>query len=159
MRHIVILMLAMATLCGCRSQRETISRTTLADSVRLEELITSSRSMGGHRLTSDDVEMRVDVLAPPDSLGVQTITSTKVVRIKAKRAEQAASVVLDTVSVVKEGAHRQAITSEVVQQRKPPDEPSTTEAAVVYAAIVMMIIGLIYRRYENHRRKKRTDVG
>lgn len=160
MRHIILLLLAMATLSGCRSQRETISRTTSTDSVRMAEFITASRSMGGHRLTSDDVELRVDVLAPPDSLGVQAITATKVVHIKAKRAEQTASVVLDTVRVAKEVEHRQSVTSEVVQQRKPPDDGmSTTEAALIFAAMTMLILGIIYKINENHRRKKRTDMG
>lgn len=117
MRYTLIIAMLLA-FCSCRSQEDTY--TTVRDSAHYEELYTGFSELRGRVLTDKDVEIRIDDLSAPDTAGVQVITATKVVKVKAKARQQATATVVDTIaSETSEQRSREAV--EEVQARHPPD--------------------------------------
>ena len=117
MRYTLIIAMLLA-LCGCRSQEDTY--TTVRDSAHYEELYTGFSELRGRVLTDKDVEIRIDDLSAPDSAGVQVITATKVVKVKAREKQQAAATVVDTItSETYEQRNREAVVD--VPAKHPPD--------------------------------------
>ena len=78
MRLIPLIFALLFALCGCRGQREVQMETVtqIHDSVKLEEIKIEIQEIKRQINTDRDVEVRVDVLAAPDSAGVQKITQT-----------------------------------------------------------------------------------
>ena len=117
MRYTLIITLLLA-LCGCRSQKDTY--TTVRDSTHYEELHTGFSELRGEVLTDKDVEIRIDDFSAPDSAGVQVITATKVVKVKAKARQQATATVVDTIaSEISAHRNREAVVD--VPAKHPPD--------------------------------------
>lgn len=117
MRYTLIIAMLLA-LCGCRSQEDTY--TTVRDSAYYEELHAGFSELRGEVLTDKDVEIRIDDLSAPDSAGVQVITATKVVKVKAREKQQAAATVVDTItSETYEQRNREAVVD--VPAKHPPD--------------------------------------
>lgn len=117
MRYTLIITLLLA-LCGCRSQEDTY--TVVRDSAHYEELHTGFSELRGEVLTDKDVEIRIDNLSAPDTAGVQVITATKVVKVKAKARQQATATVVDTITSEISGQRsREAVVD--VPTKHPPD--------------------------------------
>ena len=117
MRYTLIITLLLA-LCGCRSQKDTY--TTVRDSTHYEELHTGFSELRGEVLIDKDVEIRIDDFSAPDSAGVQVITATKVVKVKAKARQQATATVVDTIaSEISAHRNREAVVD--VPAKHPPD--------------------------------------
>lgn len=140
MRHTLIIAMLLA-LCGCRSQEETY--TAVRDTVYHYEFSTAVRELRGQVIIDKDVEIRIDELAPPDSLGVQAITATKVVKVKAKNKQQTVATMADTVKVeAREQRSREAV--EDVPAKHPPD--ADNRMLWLFVAIVAAFAFTLYKQ-------------
>ena len=119
MRYTLIIAMLIA-LCSCRSHRVEDTYTVVRDSAHYEELYTGFSELRGRVLTDKEVEIRIADLSAPDSTGVQVITATKVVKVKAREKQQAAATVVDTItSETYEQRNREAVVD--VPVKHPPD--------------------------------------
>lgn len=141
MRYTLIIALLIA-LCGCRSHRVEDTYTVVRDSAHYEELHTGFSELRGRVLTDKNVEIRIDDFSAPDTAGVQVITATKVVKVKAKARQQATATVVDTIaSETSEQRSREAV--EVVQSKHPPD--ADNRMFWLMAAMVAIFAYTIYK--------------
>ena len=150
MRLIPLIFALLFALCGCRGQREVQMETVtqIHDSIKLEEIKIELQEIKGQINTDRDVEVRVDVLAAPDSAGVQKITQTKVIKVKEKKK-------VETVAEVKDTTAQQTTTTREVngaeransiESDRPPNEKAWWPI-VLFTIIIALLLALYkYRK-------------
>ena len=122
--------------------------TQIHDSIKLEEIKIELQEIKGQINTDRDVEVRVDVLAAPDSAGVQKITQTKVIKVKEKKK-------VETVAEVKDTTAQQTTTTREVngaeransiESDRPPNEKACW-SIVIFTIIITLLFAINeYRR-------------
>lgn len=148
MRLIPLIFALLFALCGCRGQREVQMETVtqIHDSVKLEEIKIELQEIKGQINTDRDVEVRVDVLAAPDSAGLQKITQTKVIKVKEQKK-------VATVAEVKDTTAQQTTTTREVNGAEransiESDRPPNAQAWLDFVFLALAFaFALLFARY------------
>lgn len=149
MRLILVIFALLFALCGCRGHREVQMETVtqIHDSIKLEDIKIEIQEIKGQINTDRDVEVRVDMLAAPDSDGVQKITQTKVIKVKEQKKVATVAEVKDTT------AQHTTTTREVngaeransIESDRPPNKIACW-SIVIFTTILTLLFAIYIQR-------------